>query len=219
MSSSKNSLISLSVVHDVYKLSDTPLTNDELYHAVASTVGLPSSALIDKTAVGKSKVGHNLIKRKIRWYQQTLKAAGVLNKVPGKRGVWELANPEGKELNAVPVNVSLLAYSTELGAAIWSDCNNVFDNLNTDIHLCITSPPYPLKVKRQYGNVDERKWADFLVGAIEPIACNLVDGGSIVINISNDIFNSKQPSRSLYIERMVLALHDELDLHLMDRIP
>jgi hypothetical protein len=83
----------------------------------------------------------------------------------------------------------------------------------------VTSPPYPLRVTRGYGNVQEMQWVDFITQTLEPIAKNLVPGGSVVLNVSNDIFESKRPSRSMYLERMVLALHDRLRLSLMDQWP
>ncbi len=83
----------------------------------------------------------------------------------------------------------------------------------------MTFPPFPLRIQRGYGNVDEAKWVDFITQALEPIVKNLVPGGSVVLNVSNDIFEAKNPSRSLYVERMVLALHDRLGLSLMDRWP
>lgn len=76
-----------------------------------------------------------------------------------------------------------------------------------------------MRQQRGYGNVDEKRWVDFIVESLEPVVKNLVPGGSLVLNISNDIFESKRPSRSLYVERMVLALHDDLGLSLMDRWP
>lgn len=46
----------------------------------------------------------------------------------------------------------------------------------------------------------------------------MVQGGSLCLNISNDVFESGLPSRSMYVERLLLALHDRLGLHLMDRL-
>lgn len=83
----------------------------------------------------------------------------------------------------------------------------------------VASPPYPLRKPRAYGNPPEHAYVDFICNAMEPIVKHLMPGGSIVINVSQDIFESGLPSRSLYLERMVLALHDRLGLHLMDRIP
>ncbi|WP_310736194.1 hypothetical protein [Vibrio sp. SG41-7] len=60
---------------------------------------------------------------------------------------------------------------------------------------------------------------DFITDSLEPIVENLVPGDSVVLNVSNDIFESKRPSRSTYLERMVLALNDRLGLSLMDRLP
>lgn len=88
----------------------------------------------------------------------------------------------------------------------------LFSDLDEPVHLCVTSPPFPLRIQRGYGNVDEAKWVDFITQALEPIVKNLVPGGSVVLNVSNDIFEAKSPSRSLYVERMVLALHDRLGL-------
>ena len=45
---------------------------------------------------------------------------------------------------------------------------------------------------------------------------NLVQGGSVVLNISNDIFMPGSPARSLYRERLVIALCERLGLHKMD---
>lgn len=67
----------------------------------------------------------------------------------------------------------------------------------------MTSPPYPLRVTRGYGNVQEMQWVDFITQTLEPIAKNLVPGGSVVLNVSNDIFESKRPSRSMYESPLV----------------
>lgn len=45
---------------------------------------------------------------------------------------------------------------------------------------------------------------------------NLLPGGSIALNITNDVFIPGTPARSMYPERLVLALHDRLQLFRMD---
>ena len=94
----------------------------------------------------------------------------------------------------------------------------MFANLGEPISLCLTSPPYPIARGRAYGQFAEPEYVDFLCRVIEPIVKNLRPGGSVVLNISNDVFERGLPSRSLYQERLVLALHDRLGLHLMDRV-
>ncbi|RAI99301.1 site-specific DNA-methyltransferase (cytosine-N4-specific) [Aeromonas salmonicida] len=206
-------------VQEAYAKADRPLSNTELYDSVAELAGIPRGALEEKSEIGEGKAKHSKLKRQIRWYQQTLKAMNLLQRVEGERGIWALANKAKKGLHEVLGGVRLVAYSTKLGLAVWSDNRSFFTDFNEPIHLCVTSPPYPLRVTRGYGNVQEMQWVDFITQTLEPIVKNLVPGGSVVLNVSNDIFESKLPSRSMYLERMVLALHDRLGLSLMDRWP
>lgn len=194
------------------------LDNEGLYQAVAARAGMQDEDLARKEPIGKAASLRSPIKRKIRWYQQTLKTLGLIEHVPGERGIWRLTDAGKKKLHPAKPTVALLAFSTDLGLAIWGDCNHVFSRLDEPIHLCLTSPPYPLRRSRAYGNPSEAEYVDFIVRAMEPIVKNLAPGGSIVINVSNDIFEYKSPARSLYRERLVLALHDRLGLHKMDEL-
>lgn len=188
------------------------LTNEDLYSEV-----LPSNQKYsERHPVGESGEQHNLHHRKIRWHQQTLKKCGVLQRVG--RGVWQIKEGFKKEITEATGGSKLLAFSTNLGIAIWANQRSIFSSLDEPIHLAITSPPYPLRDPRNYGNPNAAEYVDFICNEIEPIVRNLVPGGSIVLNISNDIFEHKSPARSLYVERMVIALHDRLGLHLMDRM-
>lgn len=195
------------------------VSTKDLYSEVARTAGIPEDELNKKVPVGRAGAKHSTLKRQIRWYQQTLKAAGIIRPVDGEKGMWELADKTESGLNPAAPGVQLVAYSTRLGLAIFGDCKDVFSFIDEPIHLCVTSPPYPLKRARNYGNVPEKEWVDFVCGALEPIVSHLVPGGSVVLNISNDIFMHKSPARSLYAERMVIALNDRLGLCLMDRWP
>lgn len=206
-------------VQEAYSRAEKPLSNEELYESVADIARIPRSELNEQSEIGKAGTKRSKLKRKIRWYQQTLKALNLLERVEGERGVWQLTQANKKGLHEALGGVRLLAYSTNLGLAVWSSNKTLFADLDEPIHLCVTSPPYPLRIQRGYGNVAESQWVDFITEALEPIVKNLVPGGSVVLNISNDIFEPKRPSRSLYVERMVIALHDRLGLSLMDRWP
>ncbi|MBE0507267.1 MAG: hypothetical protein IBX50_11215, partial [Marinospirillum sp.] len=78
--------------------------------------------------------------------------------------------------------------------------------------------PYPLRVARQYGNPDVDVYVDFICQSLEPVVQSLALGGSIMLNVSNDIFEAGMPSRSTYLEELVLALKKRLGLFLMDRL-
>ncbi|ACT52093.1 site-specific DNA-methyltransferase [Methylovorus glucosotrophus] len=206
------------ILHAYPSEGDRGLSNASLYERIADRAQLSPEDLNARAPVGESKQPVNLLKRRIRWFQQTLKHAGILERVDGERGVWKLTNPAGDGLRKINPGVSVLGFSTKLGLAILGSCDTVFSRLDTPIHLCVTSPPYPLASQRAYGNPNEGDFVDWLCRSIEPVVKNLVNGGSICLNIGNDIFISGSPARSLYQERLLLALHDRLGLSLMDRL-
>lgn len=189
--------------------------NQTLYDRVRATAGVAREEWERKQPIGASGQEHSLASRKARWHQQTLRKLGIIERVPGKRGVWRLTTGQ-EQLTAAQPGVHLVAYSTNLGLALWS-CNSVFSKLDEPIHLILTSPPYPLRKQRAYGNPCAKEFVAFLTDSLEPLIKNLAPGGSIALNLSNDIFTPGQPSRSTYLERVVIALEDA-GLYLMDRL-
>lgn len=195
------------------------LDNQALYAEVGAATGVSREQMDERRPIGADGQRHSVIKRRVRWHQQTLRRLGSVERVPGRRGVWRLTGEGERKLGVAKPGVALVAFSTELGIAIWGSWESVFPKLDEPIALLLTSPPYALAKPRAYGNPSQAEYVDFICRAMEPIVRNLLPGGSIVLNVSQDIFEPGLPSRSLYLERMVLALHDRLGLHLMDRIP
>lgn len=207
-----------SVLHAYSANESGILENSTLYAKVAEDRGISIDQLTSTAPVGKAGVPHNLFARKVRWYQQTLKAAGILEHVPGERGVWALTKPASKELNKMPATVSVVGFSTDLGIAILGCAESVFASRDEFISLILTSPPYPLAVPRSYGNPTEKDYVDWICRTLEPVVRNLVPGGSLMLNISNDCFLPGIPARSMYRERLVIALYDRLGLYKMDEL-
>jgi len=205
-------------VMKAYVDSGGPLSNALLYASVAQSAQLSLDLFEELTPVGQAQAPVNLLKRQIRWHQQTLRAAGVLDRLPGQRGVWKLAQSESQQLTPIADGMAVLGFSTDLGLAIISSCDHFFAKIDEPVHLILTSPPYPLAQQRAYGNVSEARYVDWICKTLEPVIDSLADGGSIALNISNDIFQPKSPARSLYVERLVLALCDNFGLYLMDRL-
>lgn len=194
------------------------LSNEALYAAVERSGALPRETLSRVAPVGRAGRRHNLGKRAVRWAQQTAKAMGLLEHAD-ERGVWRLTQRTRSGLHEAAPGVQLVAFSTRLGIAVWGACESVLAGLDMPITLAVSSPPYMLRTPRAYGNpTDEREYIDFLCRAVEPIARHLAPGGSVCLNLPNDIFEPGLPSRSLYLERLVLALADRFSLHLMDRL-
>lgn len=207
-----------SVLHAYSKEVDGVLSNADLYRIAAKDAGVPEDVVAQRSPIGQSGASHSTFARKIRWYQQTLKAAGILERVEGSRGVWRLTQPAAKDLSRIEPTVSVVGFSTELGIAILGSCDTVFSSIDAPITLVVTSPPYPLASARKYGNPPEHEYVDWICRTLEPVVKNLVPGGSICLNVSNDVFQKGSPARSMYCERMLIALHDRLGLQLMDRL-
>ena len=205
-----------SVMHAYADSADGVMSNKALYARVESELSLDECYTKERHPIGASGERHNLFHRKVRWYQQTLKAAGLLERLGD--GLWGLTHAAGKDLHQINSGVSLVGFSTDLGVAILGSCDSVFSRIDSPITLVLTSPPYPLQNAREYGNVSEARYVDWICKTLEPVIKNMVDGGSLCLNISNDIFMKGSPERSMYCERLLLALHDRLGLKLMDRL-
>lgn len=189
---------------------------EDLYAAEARRQGVPQESLRDRTPVGKSRAAHSVRTRQIRWWQQDLKAKGWLERVPHTRGRWRLTEPARKALTPQEAGRVMLGVSTELGVALWANAEDVFDRLDQPITLILTSPPYALARPRAYGNVRQEDYVEWLVEALSPLVRRLRPGGTLALNVSNDIFEAGSPARSLYRERLVIALCETLGLHKWD---
>lgn len=199
------------------------LTNDQLYGRLVDAGHLEQADLDRKTPVGRSAAPCSLVKRRVRWWQQSLRARGILERVPEERGKWRLAagvhpGSDPSALTPAPPGVMHIGTSTDLGVAIWGSCLDVFGQMEENIAVCITSPPYPIAQPRKYGGVDSNEWVDWICRHLEPIVKRLVPGGSIAVNITNDSFESGLPSRSLYREKFVIAMYEKLGMSKMDTL-
>jgi site-specific DNA-methyltransferase (cytosine-N4-specific) len=215
-----DSLSLLNTVANAYARSTTgEMDNAALFEQLVSQRAVSADDLASRSPVGKSGAKHSLAQRRVRWHQQTLRRMGLLERDPQQRGVWRLTG-EGKQqfVRPAPKKV-LLGFSTDLGVALWSSAEDAFAHrLDVPIFLALTSPPYPLAKHRAYSNPTPQQYVDFICGLVEPIVKSLARGGSLVLNVTQDVFESGSPARSTYLERMVIALCDRLGLSLMDRL-
>ncbi|MFZ3116934.1 MAG: DNA methyltransferase [Variovorax sp.] len=195
------------------QIEEHGVTNAELYRSLNLEPGA-------RAPVGRSRQLHNLEHRKIRWHQQSMRKLGLIERVPGQRGTWRLTPRARKEgdLTRAPEGVAMIACSTTLGVAIWTRSETIASQVTDQISAIITSPPYPLRSARAYGGPAEDEYVDFICNALEPLLKNLVPGGTVALNLSNDIFISKSPARSIYLELLTIALQRRLGLYLHERL-
>lgn len=207
-----------SAVVSVYAGADRPLNNDELYDGLIKSGAIEAESITARMPIGESGALHSKGKRTCRWVQQTLKQMDILQHT-GNRGEWQLHPRYKEQLTPAPDDISLVAFSTDLGVAIWGRCENVFDGLAEEVTLVLSSPPYCLQNPRNYGNPPESEYIDFICRSLEPLVKRLALGGSICLVLGHDIFQPNSPARSMYAMRLMLTLNERFGLELMDTIP
>jgi len=108
------------------------------------------------------------------------------------------------------------AYSTELGAAYVGDSRQLLDHIpDGTINLVVTSPPFSLQRKKEYGNKEQHEYVDWLTGFGEMVFHKLTDDGSFVIDIGG-AYEKGKPIRSLYPFRLLIELCDRVGFHLAE---
>jgi len=105
-------------------------------------------------------------------------------------------------------------YSTEYGAAYLGDALTFLRQMETDsVDLIMTSPPFALKRKKEYGNVDDIDYVPWFMDFAVEFRRILKSSGSLVIDIGGTWVEG-QPTRSLYHFELVVALCKTLGFHL-----
>lgn len=205
-------------VTDAYAQAGGRLSNADLYREVADRAGLSEEERQRTRPIGSAGEVRNVFQHRVRWIQQSMKQLGALERMPG-RGEWVLTKQRKTELHVAGPDLAVVGFTTGLGMAIWSSWERVIPRLDEPAGLFIFSPPYALRQPRAYGNPRLSEYVDFLTRAAEPAAENLMEGGSLVINLPNDLFEQGSPARSTFLERTIIAIEDRLGLSLMDRVP
>jgi DNA modification methylase len=105
-------------------------------------------------------------------------------------------------------------YCTEYGEAYCADSLSLMREMASDsIDLVITSPPYALHFKKEYGNADQSNYVDWFLPFAEEIKRLLKPSGSFVLNIGGT-WTPGNPTRSLYHFRLLLQLCDAVGFFL-----
>jgi site-specific DNA-methyltransferase (cytosine-N4-specific) len=105
-------------------------------------------------------------------------------------------------------------YTTRYGAAFLGDSLTIMKQIpDGAVNLVMTSPPFALERKKEYGNVNSTEYIDWFLPFAEQMKRVIPDDGSIVIDLGGSWVKG-QPTRSLYHFKLVVALVEELGLHL-----
>lgn len=108
------------------------------------------------------------------------------------------------------------AYETSLGQAFVGDSRDLLRALPDDsVNLVVTSPPFALLRKKDYGNAEQHEYVDWLAEFGALVFQKLTPNGSLVIDIGG-AYERGVPVRSLYPFRVLLKFVDEIGFSLAE---
>lgn len=97
-------------------------------------------------------------------------------------------------------------YYTKWGAAYCGDSLELMEEIpDESINLIVTSPPYALVYKKEYGNVDAENYVDWFIPFAQQFHRILCEDGSLVIDIGGS-WNRGVPTRSVYQFELLIEL-------------
>jgi site-specific DNA-methyltransferase (cytosine-N4-specific) len=108
------------------------------------------------------------------------------------------------------------AYTTTHGAAYCGDSRELLAELpDTSVNLVITSPPFALQRKKEYGNKEQKEYVDWLAGFAAVVYDKLREDGSFVLDLGG-AYRKGVPARSLYNFRVPIRFCDDIGFFLAE---
>ena len=105
-------------------------------------------------------------------------------------------------------------HKTPLGQVIQGDSLHVLATYDDNsVNLIMTSPPFGLVRKKEYGNVEANEYVDWFKPFGAEFHRVLTENGSLVIDIGG-AWNSGYPTRNLYHFKLLIMLCEEIGFHL-----
>ena len=113
-------------------------------------------------------------------------------------------------MNTVPI------YSTSLGATYYGNSLNLIDELDdSSVDLVVTSPPFALLRKKEYGNEEQTEYVEWLGQFAAKVQPKLKDTGSLVVDLGG-AYQKGKPIRSLYNYKVLIYFCEVLGYNLAE---
>jgi DNA modification methylase len=191
----------------------------ELYDVIAEKLDLDTEAREAMIDIGNGREG-NAWERHVRWTRQT--AVGKQLIARGQRGVWELTDRANAHLRNIVRGTIVTIFETDNGMMLWANAEDALALIERQsVDLICTSPPYPLfgkpKPYQLREDRDTTRWVSAMLRLFEGWRELLTPTGSIMLNLG-PVWNPGEPSQSLYMERLLIALEDSLGVKLLQRL-
>jgi DNA modification methylase len=105
-------------------------------------------------------------------------------------------------------------YGTKYGHAFMGDSLALMRKLPSEsVNLILTSPPYALHFKKEYGNKSQAEYIPWFMEFAKEFHRLLKSDGSLVVDLGGS-WQPGRPTRSLYHFELLLALCKEIQFHL-----
>jgi len=154
--------------------------------------------------------------RTVRWVLQLAKLRGIA--APVSAGTWTLTAKANDALENARPGIVVILYEDRNGIVLWGEAEAVERHIDPgSVQLVCTSPPYPLTRPKQYGNRAEAEHIAWLTERAAAWKELLAEDGSLFLNLG-DVYLPGEPTMSLYQERLLIALVDELGYHLAQKL-
>jgi DNA modification methylase len=112
------------------------------------------------------------------------------------------------------MNLKKPIYKTKLGKCFCADALEFLPTLpDASVDLVVTSPPYALHFKKEYGNADQSEYVKWFLPFARELKRVLKPDGSFVLNLGG-AWTPGAPLRSLYHFRLLLSLVDDVGFNL-----
>ncbi|MBR5812929.1 MAG: site-specific DNA-methyltransferase [Bacteroidaceae bacterium] len=107
-------------------------------------------------------------------------------------------------------------YSTELGSVYCGNSLDLIKELKDDsVSLVMTSPPFALLRKKEYGNEEQSEYVEWLAEFAKQIKPKLKTDGSLVVDLGG-AYQKGKPVRSLYNFKVLIYFCEILGYHLAE---
>lgn len=213
----------LPLLEEIQKRGGSAVAGDVI-EAVSDRLSIPEGVRNDYREVDCGKWGmrrRSPWRQRLHWVRQNAVCAGLIDR--STTGVWTLSEKgRGSLVNCEP-GLILTVYETPNGEAIWCDAMTAAGAYaDNSIDLLFTSPPYPLAGKgRAYGNYTPGDTIQLVVNCAREWHRALKDDASVILNF-RDTWIPKRLSggavRSLYQEKLLIALCEDVGLYFADRL-
>lgn len=104
-----------------------------------------------------------------------------------------------------------LLYSTDYGRYYIGRCEETIKELNLQgqVQLILTSPPFPLNSKKQYGNLNGDEYLKWFTTLAELFSSTLTPNGSIVIEMGNAWEKNRPVQSLLHLNSLISFVNNE----------